>query len=90
MGKNYFFKIFKIVHFFFVFLFFYVLNALFDVFVFLKIWVFTFTIFEILKIVFFETFDFGAFYGPLLGTIVLVAKSCVDRSCSELWRSEHA
>ena len=34
----------------------------------------------------FEKCDFGAFYGPLLATIVLVQLNCVDRSFSELWK----
>ena len=33
-----------------------------------------------------KLFAFEAFYGPVLVTIVLVAKICVDRSFSELWK----
>ena len=29
---------------------------------------------------------FEAFYGPLIVTIVLITKKCVDRSFSELWK----
>ena len=45
--------------------------------------------FQELQNLLFEQFDvwgFGAFYGLLSVTIVLVATNCVDRSLSELWR----
>ena len=43
-----------------------------------------FLIFKVLN--FLNILMFGAFYGPLATTIVLVAKNRVDRSVSELWK----
>ena len=33
-----------------------------------------------------NSFDVWEFYGPLLATIVLVPKNCVDRSFYEPWK----
>ena len=45
-----------------------------------------FPIFDFEKMKTSDSYDFWAFHGPLLATIVLVSKNCVDRSVSELWK----